>query len=173
MSCRRGSGDHTIGSGSVAQPNRTSSGGRHLQRVGIIRGGSGAGPWVQVWTDASGQYSCGAVVPDAGAWLQLQWPQTYGAGHLVLKEESITLKELLSVVLACAVWGESWRGRMVHVHCDNLGVVALVKLGLQQSATDNAPAEVIIFHPGPVPGGPEGDACARSGEPASRCHLPR
>ncbi len=84
---------------------------------------------VQVWTDASGNFGCRAVVPEVEAWLQLPWPESYAPGLLVLKEESITLKELLPVVLACAVWGEQWRERVVHVHCDNLGVVALVNSG--------------------------------------------
>ncbi len=53
----------------------------------------------------------------------------YQEGQLVLREESITLKELLPVVLACAVWGDLWRAKFVHVHCDNLGVVAVVNSG--------------------------------------------
>ena len=70
----------------------------------------------------SGQFGCGAVVPETEAWLQLQWPESYSPEHLVLNEESIALKELLPVVLACAVWEEFWREKVVHVHCDNLGV---------------------------------------------------
>ena len=46
-----------------------------------------------------------------------------------LKEESIVLKELLPIVLACAIWGKRWGGRMVTVHCDNMGAVALVNSG--------------------------------------------
>ena len=37
----------------------------------------------------------------------------------VLREESITLKELVPVVLACAVWGRQWSDCMVVVHCGN------------------------------------------------------
>ena len=47
----------------------------------------------------------------------------------MLSGESIILKELLPVVLACAVWREFWHDKVVHVHCDNLGVVALVNSG--------------------------------------------
>ena len=39
----------------------------------------------------------------------------------MLSGESIALKELLPVVLACAVWGEFWHEKVLHVHCDNLG----------------------------------------------------
>ena len=97
--------------------------------MSIIRGAGNISPGVHVWIDASGRFGCGAVVPETEAWLQLQWPESYSPEHLVLSGESITLKELLPVVLACAVWGEFWREKVVHVHCDNLGVVALVNSG--------------------------------------------
>ena len=40
---------------------------------------------------------------------------------------NITLKEILLVVLACAVWGPRWRGRKVVAHVDNEGAVAVLK----------------------------------------------
>ena len=46
-----------------------------------------------------------------------------------LGRESITLKELFPVVLACAVWGRGFTNSSVVVHCDNLGAVALVNSG--------------------------------------------
>lgn len=85
---------------------------------------------IHVWTDASGSYGCGALVPHSGDWLQLQWPQSYARDGVRLREESITLKELLPIVIAGAIWGERWR-RSAHVvmHCDNMGAVALVNSG--------------------------------------------
>ncbi len=53
----------------------------------------------------------------------------YDWGQLVLRDGSITLKELLPVVLACAVWGEQWKLKVVLVHCDNQGVVSVVNSG--------------------------------------------
>ena len=50
-------------------------------------------------------------------------------GELHLKDESITLKELLPIVFACGVWGEVWVNQTVLVHCDNEGVVALINSG--------------------------------------------
>ena len=99
--------------------------------VSIIRGASNTSPGVHVWTDASGRFGCGAVIPETEAWLQLQWPESYSPEHLALSGESIALKELLPVVLcvACAVWGEFWREKVVHVHYDNSRVVALVNSG--------------------------------------------
>ena len=84
---------------------------------------------VHIWTGASGHFGCGAFNPHTQAWIQLQWPRTYASSWLRLSEESIALKELLPIVLACAVWGGNWQGMSVTVHCDNLGVVALVNAG--------------------------------------------
>ena len=87
-------------------------------------------PAHQVWTDASGSFGCGAVYPSGHQWIQLQWPWSLGVGAMPLGEESITLKELLPVVLACAVWGRQWYRSIVTVHCDNTGAVAAVNSGV-------------------------------------------
>ena len=39
------------------------------------------------------------------------------------------MKEILPVVLACAVWGPQWRGRKVVAHVDNEGAVAVLNSG--------------------------------------------
>ena len=54
------------------------------------------------------------------------WPDVAGNRWLQLDEENITLKELLPIILACAVWGKSLNSASATVHCDNLGTVALV-----------------------------------------------
>ena len=82
-----------------------------------------------VWTDASGHFGCGAWWPATGSWLQLQWLQAHTKEWEALREESILLKELLPVVLACSVWGPSWRGSAVTFHCDNMGAVAVINSG--------------------------------------------
>ena len=59
-------------------------------------------PSHHVWTDASGQFGCGAVWPSfSHKWLQLQWCEGLTQQWLRLHNESITLKELLLIVLAC------------------------------------------------------------------------
>lgn len=74
-----------------------------------------------VTSDASGSWGCGAF-SSSGEWFQLQWPASWEAVH-------ITVKELLPVVIACAVWGERWSGKTVRCHCDNEAVVAILKSG--------------------------------------------
>ena len=90
---------------------------------------SGQQPSIHIWTDASGRFGCGAIEPISKHWIQMKWPKENMGSGMPLDEESITLKELLPIVLACAVWGESFRNMRVTVHCDNLGTVALVNSG--------------------------------------------
>ena len=78
-------------------------------------------------TDASGCFGCGAVWGEV--WFQLQWPQSYETHELKLKQESITFKEIVPIVIACAVWGPAWATKSVTVHCDNEGAVAVVNSG--------------------------------------------
>ena len=78
-------------------------------------------------TDASGGFGCGAVWGQV--WFQLQWPQSYETHELKLKQESITFKEIVPIVIACAVWGPAWATKSVTVHCDNEGAVAVVNSG--------------------------------------------
>lgn len=57
-------------------------------------------------------------------WLQLKWIPGMTFGEL-----PITQKEVLLVVLACAVWGKQWSGMAVIVYCDNEGAVAVLNSG--------------------------------------------
>ena len=87
-----------------------------------------------IWTDASGLIRCGALDPVANQWLQLVWPEYEMVDELHLREQSITFKELIPVVLACAVWAKRLHGKRVIVHCDNLGAVELVNSGYSKVA---------------------------------------
>ena len=75
---------------------------------------------VSLFSDASGSFGCGAWW--ARHWFQFAWPDCWGG-------RNITLKEILPVVLACAVWGPQWRGRKVVAHVDNEGAVAVLNSG--------------------------------------------
>ena len=38
----------------------------------------------------------------------------------------ISVKELLPVVVAAALWGNTWQGKHIHFHSDNMAVVAIL-----------------------------------------------
>ena len=82
-----------------------------------------------IWTDASGSFGCGAWNSATSEWFQLQWSTGQGQVQSGIEEEGITLKELLPVVLSCAIWGRYWAGQAVMFHCDNTGAVAVVNSG--------------------------------------------
>ena len=63
----------------------------------------------EIWTDASVSYGCGAISTHLCRWLQLQWPLCSCAGFSP-RDQSILWKELVPVVLACAVWARHWQG---------------------------------------------------------------
>ena len=77
-----------------------------------------ATPEVVLVSDASGTWGCGAVWQDR--WLQLAWSGDWG-------EQTITVKELLPIALAVAIWGRQWAGQQVLARCDNSAVVAILR----------------------------------------------
>ena len=56
----------------------------------------------EMWTDASRSYGCGTISTHLRQWIQLQWPPHSCAGFN-LRDQSILWKELVPIVLACAV----------------------------------------------------------------------
>ena len=72
-------------------------------------------PVHQFASDASGGWGCGAW--HGRHWFQLRWDER-SAGLQIM------IKELLPVVLACAVWGPLWAHTRVVCLCDNQAVVA-------------------------------------------------
>ena len=79
-------------------------------------------PAVHFWSDASGSWGC-------GAWWGSKWFQVPWSDWPDFLVASIAAKELLPVIVAAAIWGESWQGSVVLCHCDNMSVVAAVKGG--------------------------------------------
>ena len=67
-------------------------------------------PQVEMTTDASGSWGCGAWHKQS--WFQVQWGQ--GSHTMTIAE-----KELIPIILGCAAWGHSWSGHQVVCHCDN------------------------------------------------------
>ncbi len=75
-------------------------------------------PDVTIFTDASGSWGCGGHWEDK--WFQCQWTKDW-------EGEGISVKEMLPVVLACALWGSQWTQRCVLVKTDNESVVHIVR----------------------------------------------
>ena len=78
-------------------------------------------PTITVTSDASGGWGYGAF-SNAGKWLQGEWQGKW-------KDEHIKAKELLPLVMACALWGSEWRNQMVLFRCDNAAVVDIIRAG--------------------------------------------
>ena len=79
-----------------------------------------ANPQISVTSDASGTWGCGAYEGDK--WLQFAWPTTMEASH-------ISVREMIPVVMAAALWGQYWTGKSVRFFSDNSAVVALINSG--------------------------------------------
>lgn len=66
----------------------------------------------------------GAV--DGNDWFMLKWAGPIRSCH-------ITIKELAPIVVAAAIWGKSWRGKAIHVQCDNSAVVSIINHGMSKN----------------------------------------
>ena len=86
---------------------------------GIATMPSPGDPSLEVTSDASGHWGCGAWTQHS--WFQFKWPESALHHH-------ISFKELFAVVLAGAVWGRRWHGARIRCWCDNQAAVcALTK----------------------------------------------
>ena len=95
-------------------------------------------------SDASGSWGCGAF-ESSGNWFQIPWRGSLEGVH-------ITVKELLPVVVACALWGSHWRGMTVCCCCDNATVVAILRSGTSKhSLVMHLLAMLVIFFCGVSP----------------------
>ena len=70
-----------------------------------------------LFSDASGSWGCGAW--HDSKWFQLKWDER-------TQQSDISVKELLPVIIAAAIWGDSWKGGRVQAHCDNMAVVTVL-----------------------------------------------
>ena len=75
---------------------------------------------ITVTSDASGNWGCGAFT--GTHWFMLPWSGPVSTKH-------ITIKELVPILVAAAIWGESWKGKLVLARCDNESVVRIVNHG--------------------------------------------
>ena len=77
-------------------------------------------PDIILTSDASGSWGCGAYT--LAAWFQYQWPPS-------LRDQHITVKELLPIVIAAAIWGIGWSNKSILCRCDNEAVVHIINTG--------------------------------------------
>ena len=72
---------------------------------------------LDLYTDASGRFGCGAYFQ--GQWFHHQWQS-----HQELsKHISIQWQELFAIVAASLIWGHQWTRRKIRFFCDNLPIV--------------------------------------------------
>ena len=90
----------------------------HWNGISLLWNSRKQSPDTTVFTDASGSWGCGICW--GSHWLQLQWPS-----HL--QDLSITVKELIPVVLAAAIFGPQWSGKVVQFKIDNAAVVQVIE----------------------------------------------
>ena len=90
--------------------------------ISLLGLGSLLVPSLNVFSDASGGFGCGAVW--GILWLQGHWPPDWAGVNIMHMA-----KELVPVVLAGAIWGSRWSGHYVCFHVDNLSVVVALKKG--------------------------------------------
>lgn len=76
-------------------------------------------PSIEVVSDASGSYGCGAFSGPHG-WFQLEWPASWAPFH-------IAAKELVPIVIAAALWGREWKRSCICFRSDNMAVVSILK----------------------------------------------
>jgi len=77
-------------------------------------------PHIQIQTDASGTWGCGALFKDH--WFQLKWLAEW-------LRMDIMVKELVPIVLSCAIWGPLLPKQSVEFKCDNSSPVVAINKG--------------------------------------------
>ena len=77
-----------------------------------------ATPSIEVTSDASGSFGCGAFALNHG-WFQLEWPESW-------RTANIAAKELVPVVLAASLWGPCWHRECIRFRSDNMAVVDIL-----------------------------------------------
>ena len=89
----------------------------HWNSVSIISIPDRANPEATLESDA---FNSGAYT-SRGAWFQFRWPIAWAAIH-------ITSKELLPIVMSCALWGHNWKGRTIKCVRDHAAVVSITSV---------------------------------------------
>jgi len=87
-------------------------------------------PNAVITSDASGSWECGAW--SGREWFQLKWINEVQGYHM-------TVKEMLPIVIAAAIWERKWKGGTVLVRCDNMAAVSIIN----QETSHDQPSQVL------------------------------
>ena len=79
-----------------------------------------------IYTDASGSWGCGGFFREK--WFQFAWIAEWS-------EIGIMTKELLPIVISCAVLGPKLYQKSIEVQCDNTGAVSAINKGSSKDRT--------------------------------------
>ena len=71
---------------------------------------------LDLYTDASGKYGCGAYYK--GAWFFYKWRPHQRLSHTI----SIQWQELFAIIAAAMTWGHLWSQKRICFHCDNQAI---------------------------------------------------
>ena len=77
---------------------------------------------LSLFTDASGSIGYGGFFQTR--WFQGKWLPHQ---HLGFPGISILWQELFAIIVACHLWGYQWTSKRIKFHCDNLGLVEVIK----------------------------------------------
>ena len=91
-------------------------------------------PSVEVVSDASGSYGCGAFSL-AHSWFQIEWTESWQSMG----------KELAPIVVAAALWGHQWRCSCVRFRSDNMAVVSILKDPYGKTPVAYAPTALLCI----------------------------
>ena len=64
-----------------------------------------------------------------GGFYQTHWFQGVFPPDYFLEKQSMALAELYPIVMACALWGQSWGQKRILFYCDNLATVQIITKG--------------------------------------------
>lgn len=70
-------------------------------------------PDEEVWSDASGSWGCGAWWREE--WFQSKWDIALRESLARGDGDSIVEREMVTVVVAAAIWGPRWQGRLIRI----------------------------------------------------------
>ena len=80
----------------------------------------------QIQTDALDSWGCGALFNNQ--WFQLPWSAEWST-------VSIMAKELVPIVISCAIWGPTLTRKRTELQCDSMSLVTAINKGYAKNST--------------------------------------